>query len=87
MNPSHCRNGYCVPKTPIRYITQYGQGTLPVLALNGASTSIGICAFWSSTSIGTVHYWAGIKWCPYRYCHFCTFSSTSMGTVHYWYWH
>jgi hypothetical protein len=38
---------------------QYWHGTLPVLALNGASTGIGIYAFWSSTSIGTVHYWYG----------------------------
>jgi hypothetical protein len=40
----------------VRYITQYGHGTLPVLALNGASTGIGISAFWSSTSIDMVHY-------------------------------
>jgi hypothetical protein len=38
------------------YITQYGHGTIPVLALNGACTEIGICEFWSSTSIGMVHY-------------------------------
>jgi hypothetical protein len=38
---------------------QYGYGKLLVLALNGASTGIGIYAFWSSTSIGMVHkrYW------------------------------
>ncbi len=41
--------------TTVQY--QYGYGKLPVLALNGASTGIGIYAFWSSTSIGTVHYW------------------------------
>ncbi len=35
---------------------QYGYGKLPVLALNGASTGIGIYAYWSSTSIGTVLY-------------------------------
>jgi hypothetical protein len=35
---------------------QYWQGTLPILALNGASIGIGIYAFWFSTSIGTVHY-------------------------------
>ncbi len=35
---------------------QYGYGQLLELALNGASASIGIHAFWSSTSIGMVHY-------------------------------
>jgi hypothetical protein len=39
---------------------QYWHGPLPVLALNGASTSIGIFALLSNTSNGTVHY---------RYCH------------------
>ncbi len=29
---------------------QYGYGKLPVLALNGASTGIGLYAFWSSTT-------------------------------------
>jgi hypothetical protein len=40
---------------------QYWHGPLPVLALNGASTSIGIFALLSNTSIGMVHYW---------YCHY-----------------
>jgi hypothetical protein len=57
---------------------QYWHGTLPALALNGASTSIGIYAFWSSTSIGLVYYL--YKWCPYRYWHFCT-----IGQYQYWY--
>ncbi len=35
---------------------QYRHGKLPVLALNGANTGVGIYAFWSNTSIGTVHY-------------------------------
>jgi hypothetical protein len=35
---------------------QYSHGTLPVLALNGACTSIGIFALLSSTSMGTLHY-------------------------------
>ncbi len=35
---------------------QYWHGKLPVLALNGASTGIGIFALWSNTSIGMVHY-------------------------------
>jgi hypothetical protein len=39
---------------------QYWHGTLPVLALNGDSTGIGIFAVLSNTSIGTVHY---------QYCH------------------
>jgi hypothetical protein len=40
---------------------QYWQGPLPELALNGASTGIGIFAVFSNTSIGMVHY---------RYCHY-----------------
>jgi hypothetical protein len=40
---------------------QYWHDPLPVLALNCASTSIGIFALWSNTSIGAVHYW---------YCHY-----------------
>ncbi len=36
---------------------QYRHGTVPVLALNGARTSIGIFALLSSTSMGAVHYW------------------------------
>ncbi len=40
---------------------QYWHGPLPVLALNGASTGIGIFAVLSNTSIGTVHY---------QYCHY-----------------
>jgi hypothetical protein len=56
---------------------QYGCGPLPILALNGASTGIGIFAVLSNTSIGTVHY---------QYCHylmpipvlaFCYFGSLS----------
>jgi hypothetical protein len=39
----------------VRYIAQYGHGTLRILALNGASTGIGIGAFWSSTS--NYQYW------------------------------
>jgi hypothetical protein len=42
-----------------RYILvqyQYQHGTLPVLALNGAHTGIGIFALLSITSMGTVHY-------------------------------
>ncbi len=35
---------------------QYWHGTLPVLALNGARTSIGSFARLASTSMGTVHY-------------------------------
>jgi hypothetical protein len=35
---------------------QYRHGTLPVLALNGARTDIGIFALMSSTSMDTVHY-------------------------------
>ncbi len=35
---------------------QYGHIPLLALALNGASTGIDICGFWSSTSIGTIHY-------------------------------
>jgi hypothetical protein len=35
---------------------QYRHGALPVLALNGARTGIGIFALLSSTSMGTVHY-------------------------------
>jgi hypothetical protein len=35
---------------------QYWHGTLPVRALNGARTGIGIFALWSSTSMGAVHY-------------------------------
>jgi hypothetical protein len=35
---------------------QYWHGPLPVLALNGASSGIGIFAHSSNTSIGTVHY-------------------------------
>jgi hypothetical protein len=49
-----CQYQYWHICTFVQY--QYWHGTLPVLALIGASTSIGIYAFWSSTSIGTVHY-------------------------------
>jgi hypothetical protein len=35
---------------------QYRHSTLPVLALNGARTDIGMFALLSSTSMGTVHY-------------------------------
>jgi hypothetical protein len=35
---------------------QYGHSPLPILAFNGASTGIGISAFWFSTSMVTVHY-------------------------------
>ncbi len=45
--------------TFVRY--QYWHGPLPVLALNGASTGIGIFAVLSNTSIGTVQY---------QYCHY-----------------
>jgi hypothetical protein len=41
--------------TLIQY--QFGHSPLPILALNCASTCIGISAFWFSTSMGTVHYW------------------------------
>jgi hypothetical protein len=40
---------------------KYWHGPLPILALNGASTGIGIFAVLSNTSIGMVHY---------RYCHY-----------------
>ncbi len=53
-----CLNQYWHFCTFVQY--QYGYGKLPLLALNGASTGIGIYAYWSSTSIGTV---------PYRYWH------------------
>ncbi len=67
---------------------QYWHGPLPVLALNGASTSIGIFAGLFNTSIGTVHY---------RYCHnlvpvpvlafwyFCPIPE--LAGSNYWYWH
>ncbi len=93
-----CPYRYWHVGTLVQY--QYWYGPLPVLALNGASTGIGIFALWSNTSIGMVHYWywyrmvpvpvlafmkfdpvpvlarsiigTAIKWCPYRYWHFCT---------------
>jgi hypothetical protein len=51
---------------------QYGHGTLPVLALNGAHAGIGKYAFWSSASMAWYITGTGIKWCPYRYWHICT---------------
>jgi hypothetical protein len=45
---------------------QYRQGTLPVLALHGAHTGIGIFALLSSTSMGMVHSGTVIKWCQYQ---------------------
>jgi hypothetical protein len=36
---------------------QYRHNTLPVLALNGACTGIGIFALLSNSSMGAVHYW------------------------------
>jgi hypothetical protein len=59
---------------------QHGHGPLPVLALNGASTGIGIFAVLSDTSIGTVHYWYCHYLVPYQYWHFSTL-------VKYQYWH
>ncbi len=41
---------------------QYWHGTLPVLALNGASTGIGIFAVLPNTCIGMVHY----QYCLYK---------------------
>jgi hypothetical protein len=56
--------------TLIQY--QYWHGPLLVLALNGASTSIGIFALLSNTSIGTVRY---------RYCHYLV----SVPVLAFWY--
>jgi hypothetical protein len=58
---------------------QYGHILLLVLALNGASTGIVIRGLWSSTSIGKYITGTGIKWCSYRYWHFCTFVQYQYG--------
>jgi hypothetical protein len=68
------------------------------MALNDASTNIGIYAFWSSISIGMVHYqyWhlmvpvpvmAFMHFGPLGIGIFALLSNTSMGTVNYRYWH
>ncbi len=59
---------------------QYGHIPLLVLALNGASTGINICGFWSSTSIRKYITSTGIKLCLYGYWYVCTF-------VKYQYWY
>ncbi len=71
---------------------QYWHGTLPVLAITGASTSIGILAPLSNTSIG-IEYWHGtlpvlaLNGARTGIGIYAFWSSTSIGIVYYRYWH
>jgi hypothetical protein len=62
-------------------LVQYHYRHIPllVLALNGASTGIGICAIGPVPVLAGYITGTGIKWCLYQYWHFFTFVQYQYG--------